>query len=57
MLLANRVASEVGLAEDARGVGGAVELNALVEALKALSLVVILDAGSTDSVSNAYASI
>jgi hypothetical protein len=50
------VASEVGLAEDARGVCGVVELEALVEALEALSLVVILDAGSAYSVSNAYAS-
>lgn len=56
MLLANRVASEVGLAEDARGVCGVVELDALVEALEALSLVVILDSGSAYSVSNAYAS-
>lgn len=53
MLLANRAAGEVGLAEDARGVGGVVELDALVEALKALSLVIILDAGSVYSVSNA----
>lgn len=53
MLLANRAAGEVGLAEDARGVGGVVELDALVEALKALSLVIILDAGSMYSVSNA----
>ena len=56
LLLANRVASEVGLAEDARGVCGVVELDALVEALEALSLVVILDSGSAYSVSNAYAS-
>ena len=53
LLLANRAAGEVGLAEDARGVGGVVELDALVEALKALSLVIILDAGPVYSVSNA----
>ena len=52
MLLANRAAGEVGLAEDARGVGGVVELDALVEALKALSLVLILDTGSAYWVSN-----
>lgn len=47
------MASEVGLAEDARGGCGVVELDALVEAL---SLAVILDAGSAYSVSNAYGS-
>ena len=46
LLIANGAAGEVGLAEDARGVCGVVELDALVEALEALSLVVILDAGS-----------
>jgi hypothetical protein len=50
------VASEVGLAEDARGVCGVIELDALVETLEALSLMVVLDAGSAYTISNAYAS-
>jgi hypothetical protein len=50
LLFADRAANEVGLAEDARGVGGVVELDALVEAL---CLLVILDAGSARSVSDA----
>lgn len=54
LLLANRAAGEVGLAEDARGVCGVVELDALVEAL---CLEVILNTGSAFSVSNAYAPI
>ena len=52
LLLANRAADEVGLAEDARGVCGVVELDALV---KALCLEVILNAGSAFSVSNVCA--
>ena len=52
MLLADGAASEVGLAEDARGVGGVIELDALVEAL---CLVVILNAGSAWAVSKSCA--
>ena len=52
MLIANGAAGEVGLAEDARGVCGVVELDALVEAL---CLVVILNAGSAFAVSNVCA--
>lgn len=52
LLIADGATGEVGLAEDARGVCGVVELDALVEAL---CLVVILNAGSTFSVSNVCA--
>ena len=50
-MFANRAADEVWLAEGARGVGGVVELDALVEAL----CLVLLNTGSADSVSDAYA--
>jgi len=52
LLLANRAAGEVGLAEDAGGVCGVAELDALVEAL---CLVMILKARSAYMVSKAYA--
>lgn len=52
LLIANGAAGEVGLAEDAWGVCGVVELDALVEAL---CLVVILNAGPAFEVSNVCA--